>query len=112
MKKKWCDCRDADLLLVANKGGFAFAVDPDTGERVWATAVGVYPKHVCHCLNSDKQCMITCGVASFCAVAVHCISKPRSRYNLYNHIYSVNLIPSDHRMNRQGHLDWKQCLCM
>jgi len=33
-------CRDADLLLIANKGGFAFAVDPDTGDRVWATAVG------------------------------------------------------------------------
>jgi len=33
-------CRDADMLLVANKGGFAFAVDPDTGEKVWATAVG------------------------------------------------------------------------
>ncbi|DBA77714.1 TPA: hypothetical protein ACH3X2_008409 [Trebouxia sp. C0005] len=31
---------DADLLLIANKGGFAFAVDPDTGGRVWATAVG------------------------------------------------------------------------
>lgn len=35
-----CFCRDADLLLVANKGGFAFAVDPDSGEKVWATAVG------------------------------------------------------------------------
>lgn len=33
-------CRDADLLLVANKGGFAFAVDPDSGEKLWATAVG------------------------------------------------------------------------
>ncbi|KAL0046900.1 hypothetical protein WJX82_001192 [Trebouxia sp. C0006] len=31
---------DTDLLLIANKGGFAFAVDPDTGDRVWATAVG------------------------------------------------------------------------
>lgn len=31
---------DADLLLVANKGGFAFAVDPDSGEKLWATAVG------------------------------------------------------------------------
>ncbi|DBB00968.1 TPA: hypothetical protein ACH3X1_000878 [Trebouxia sp. C0004] len=31
---------DADLLLIANKGGFAFAVDPDTGDREWATAVG------------------------------------------------------------------------
>ena len=33
-------CRNQDLLLIANKGGFAFAVDPDSGEKVWATAVG------------------------------------------------------------------------
>ena len=33
-------CRGEDLLLAANKGGFAFAVDPDSGEKVWATAVG------------------------------------------------------------------------
>ena len=41
-------CRDADLLLIANKGGFAFAVDPDSGERVWATAVGMAFHALCH----------------------------------------------------------------
>ncbi len=60
-------CRDADLLLIANKGGFAFAVDPDTGDRVWATAVGKasqsfqqHPLHAYICIKPFRPLCSSC----------------------------------------------------
>ena len=85
MKQYGCDCRDADLLLVANKGGFAFAVDPDTGERVWATAVGKKPKHVPHCFMHVHlwDCQLLCGWRSSCHPSMPIMSSHLT------HIYTV-----------------------
>lgn len=42
-------CRGRDVLLAANKGGYAFAVDPLSGETLWATAVGIPSPVLCIC---------------------------------------------------------------
>lgn len=67
--------RNADLLLVANKGGVAFAVDPDTGERVWATAVGQPLTNICLLtlgliLHQPGLCLL-CWTDAF-SDALHC----------------------------------------
>ena len=57
-------CSKQDLLLVANKGGYAFAVDPDDGSRVWTTDVGGHVvTHHCFILNhlpSSVQAIFCC----------------------------------------------------